>query len=180
MSAYKPLFGKDVLINAALWVATRLPEDQCRLHKIFKILWFADLYHLKKYGRTVTGDTYIAMNNGPVPSVLYDEMKQNPSEGDAFRRFDRGNEKGFVVPLKDVNADYLSETDVEALTYSLDLYKDKSFDELTQMSHKHAWNSARNAGMNTSIRIDEILDEIGADSELRKYVKDDILFRQAL
>jgi len=34
--------------------------------------------------------------------------------------------------------------------------------------------------MNTSIRIDEILDEIGADSELRKYVKDDILFRQAL
>ena len=159
MSAFKPLFGRDVLINAALWVATRLPEDQCRLHKIFKILWFADLYHLKKYGRTVTGDTYIAMNNGPVPSVLYDEMKQNPSEGDAFRRFDRGN---------------------EALSYSLDLYKDKSFDELTQLSHKHAWNSARNAGMNTSIRIDEILDEIGADSELRKYVKDDILFRQAL
>ena len=163
MSAFKPLFGKDVLINAALWVATRLPEDQCRLHKIFKILWFADLYHLKKYGRTVTGDTYIAMNNGPVPSVLYDEMKPDPSEGDAFRRFDRGNEKGFVVPLKSVNADYLSETDVEALTYSLNLYKDKSFDELTQLSHKHAWNSARNAGMNTSIRIDEILDEIGAE-----------------
>ena len=120
------------------------------------------------------------MNNGPVPSILYDEMKQNPTEGDAFRRFDRGNEKGFVVPLKDVNADYLSETDIEALTYSLNLYKDKSFDELTQLSHNHAWNSARNAGMNTSIRIDEILDEIGADGELRKYVKDDILFRQAL
>ena len=107
-------------------------------------------------------------------------MKQNPAEGDVFHRFDRGNEKGFVEPLKDVNADYLSESDVEALTYSLNLYKDKTFDELTQLSHKQAWNSARNAGMNTSIRIDEILDEIGADSELRKYVKDDILFRQAL
>jgi hypothetical protein len=60
------------------------------------------------------------------------------------------------------------------------LYKDKSFDELTRLSHQHAWNSAQKSGMNTSIRIDEILDEIGADSELRKYVKDDILFRQAL
>ncbi|ACX76283.1 conserved hypothetical protein [Fibrobacter succinogenes subsp. succinogenes S85] len=180
MSAFKPLFGKEVLLNAALWVATKLPEDQCRLHKIFKILWFADLYHLKKYGRTVTGDTYIAMNNGPVPSVLYDEMKFTPSEGDAFRRFDKGSEKGFVVPLKTVNSDFLSESDIEALSYSFDLYKDKSFDELTRLSHQHAWNSAQKSGMNTSIRIDEILDEIGADCELRKYVKDDILFRQAL
>jgi hypothetical protein len=30
------------------------------------------------------------------------------------------------------------------------------------------------------VRRDEILDEIGADSELREYVKDDILFRQAV
>ena len=180
MSAFKPLFGKEVLLNAALWVATKLPEEQCRLHKIFKILWFADLYHLKKYGRTVTGDTYIAMNNGPVPSILYDEMKFTPSDADAFRRYDRGSEKGFVVPLKPVNSDFLSESDVEALSYSFDLYKDKSFDELTQLSHQQAWNSAQKSGMNTSIRIDEILDEIGADNELRNYVKDDILFRLAL
>jgi uncharacterized phage-associated protein len=180
MSAFKPLFGKDVLINAALWVASKLPEDQCRLHKIFKILWFADLYHLKKYGRTVSGDTYIAMNNGPVPSILYDEMKYTPATGDSFLRFDKGAEKGFVKPLKNVNADFLSASDIEALDYSFNLYKDKSFDELTQLSHKHAWNSARTSGMNTSIRIDEILDEIQADTELREYVKDDILFRQAL
>lgn len=178
MSAYKPLFGKDVLINAALWVATRLSEDQCRLHKIFKILWFADLSHLKKYGRTITGDTYIAMNNGPVPSVLYDEMKANPGPDDAFFRFDKEKEKGFIKPLKSVNEDYLSQTDVEELQASFDTYKDNSFDELTDLSHRHAWTSARSAGPNTSIRIDEILDEIDADDELRQYVKEDVLFRQ--
>lgn len=71
-------YGTDVLLNAALWVAERLPEQDRRIHKLFKILWFADLLHLKQYGRSVTGDTYIAMNYGPVPSA-----------GDAFRRFDR-------------------------------------------------------------------------------------------
>lgn len=179
MSVYKPLYGKEVLINAALWVASRLSEDQCRLHKIFKILWFADLNHLKKYGRTITGDTYIAMNNGPVPSILYDEMKTNPGSDDAFYRFDKDKEKGFVKPLKQVDVDYLSETDVCELQESLDFYKNYSFDELTELSHKHAWKSARDAGPNTSIRIDEILDEIEADSELREYVKEDILFRLA-
>lgn len=68
MTLFRPQFGMDVLVNAALWVIERLPENERRLHKLFKVLWFADLEHLKKYGRTVTGDTYVAMEFGPVTS----------------------------------------------------------------------------------------------------------------
>ena len=52
-----PIYGTDVLLNAALWVAERLPEQDRRIYKLFKILWFADLLHLNQYGRFVTGDT---------------------------------------------------------------------------------------------------------------------------
>ena len=103
MSAYKPLFEKEVLVNAALWVASRLPGDRCRAHRIFKILWFADLAHLKRFGRTITGDTYVAMDEGPVPSILYDELKLAPGPDDAFRLFGKGGEEGFVESLKAVN-----------------------------------------------------------------------------
>lgn len=167
MSLFKPLYGKEVLVNAALWVAERLPEEQRRLHKVFKTLWFADLSHLKKYGRTITGDTYIAMKNGPVPSILYDETKDPNSE--FFKRFDKGSEKGFLSLLKKADENYLSETDKEELLSSLETYKDVEFSNLTEESHKSAWHSA---GLNNSIRINEILDEIGADAELRQYVLD--------
>jgi len=35
-------------------------------HKIFKIIYFADRQHLADWGRPITGDTYIAMEAGPV------------------------------------------------------------------------------------------------------------------
>ena len=107
-----PIYGTDVLLNAALWVAERLPEQDRRIHKLFKILWFADLAHLKLYGRSVTGDTYYAMNYGPVPTALYDMIKGNCSpELRVFTQYDRG----FFDVSKKCNMDYLSESDIEAL-----------------------------------------------------------------
>ena len=51
-------YKKEVIFNAALYVANKLPKEQCRLHKVFKILWFADMEHLKKHGRSITGAKY--------------------------------------------------------------------------------------------------------------------------
>ena len=44
-------------------------------HKISKILYFADRQHLAKYGTTISGDTYMKMQYGPVPSTVYDIIK---------------------------------------------------------------------------------------------------------
>lgn len=167
MAVVKSLFGDEVLMNAALWVAQKLSDSQRRLHKIFKILWFADLSHLKKYGRTITGDTYFAMKNGPVPTILYDEMK-NPSNG-FFKIYEKDCGKGFVEVLKPCNEEFLSDTDKQELQESFEKYKDMDFGMLSELSHKEAW---RSAGLNNSIRLDEILNEIGADEELRKYVQE--------
>lgn len=183
MSMYKPLYGMDVLMNAALWVLEKLPENERRLHKLFKILWFADLDHLKKYGRTVTGDTYSAMPYGPVPSALYDEIK-HPADESKKRifRFDKPEGKGFLSAPHGPDMDYLSETDVEALQKSFDANKDESFNGLRDKSHKSAWNAVRdrNYGCTASINIDDILDEIGADEILRNYVHDDLCTRNFL
>ena len=40
--------------------------------KALKLVYIADRYHLRKYGRLITNDTYFAMNYGPVPSGTKD------------------------------------------------------------------------------------------------------------
>ncbi len=157
-------YRKQIIFNATLYVANRLPKEQCRLHKVFKILWFADMEHLKKYGRTVTRAKYSALPYGPVPSVLYDEIKYKKT---IFERYDVGVEKGFLTPLKPADESYLSESDKEELDAAIERYKDKSFEDLLDLSHKTAYNSTAENG---EISLEAILDEIGATAELREYV----------
>jgi len=46
--------------------------------KALKLLYFAERYHLRKYGRLITNDTYCAMKNGAVPSVTMDIIDDDP------------------------------------------------------------------------------------------------------
>ena len=41
--------------------------DQINKMKVLKLLYFVDRYHIRKYGRLVTNDNYLAMQHGPVP-----------------------------------------------------------------------------------------------------------------
>jgi uncharacterized phage-associated protein len=70
-------FDNERAINAVLYIAEKL--DRKIFHKIFKILYFSDIEHLVKYGRTITGDVYIRMLDGPVPSALYDIFLLHPA-----------------------------------------------------------------------------------------------------
>ena len=72
---------KEKIINSMLFILNNL-GGQSDLHKIFKILYFADQKHLITYGFPITGDFYIAMPAGPVPSKSYDVLKA--IRGDSF------------------------------------------------------------------------------------------------
>lgn len=38
--------------------------------KLMKLFYFADFRHVKKYGRSITGDTYYHLEHGPIPSTI--------------------------------------------------------------------------------------------------------------
>lgn len=163
-------YKKEIIFNSALYVAARLLEEECRLHKVFKILWFADMEHLKKYGRTVTGATYTARPHGPVPLVLYDEINKGKS---IFKRYDKGpKEKGFLIPLKKANEFFLSETDKEELDAAIEKYKGETFNSLKSLSHKSAYESTN---LDEEISLSAILEEINASEELREYIRENNL-----
>jgi uncharacterized phage-associated protein len=111
------------------------------LFHIMKILYYADLYHLQAYGRLITGDYYIAMNNGPVPSGSYDLIKV--VRGDGFAIKDASPEKAFAVegrmkvtPLRAPDMSIFSESDVECLDKSIAAHAHMSFAELRRKAHE--------------------------------------------
>lgn len=147
---------------------------KCGFHKIFKILFFADQKHLVEYGRPVSGDRYIAMQDGPVPSVLYDIFKylrgdslfvalSAPNVGDFFEVVDHH----YVIPKRHPDLEMLSETDIDALEASIAENAHLGFGFLSKKSHQSAWEKAKDNEMNAL----EIARDGGADEEMLKYIR---------
>jgi uncharacterized phage-associated protein len=91
---------------------------------LVKLLWAADRYHLRKYGRTVTEGKYVAMKNGPVLSIAKDILKRETAFGlseDCVPYIDdyiRTSDDDVVSSVKGTDMGYLSKTDVNALNFS--------------------------------------------------------------
>lgn len=156
-------FDKEKSLNALLYVANRVQRKD--FHKIFKIIYFADRQHLADWGRPITGDTYIAMEAGPMPSRLYDMLKI--VRGDSYLPDTEGLGKYFQVenwmymrPLQDADLHKLSASEQEAMSEAIEKYAALSYDEIKEKSHDVAW---RSTARDFSISWDNIAREAGLD-----------------
>ncbi len=142
--------SKEKTIEVILYIAARVKNPT--LHTIFKIMYFADKLHINKYGRFITGDTYIAMEYGPVPSGAYDITKNPPSEDIEISGY-------HVVPLRQAKENEVSESDLQCLNESIFEHGNKSFGQLTDESHDEAWKIAPENGVMTIESIIMMLDD---------------------
>lgn len=165
-------FNEKKTINAVLYIVSKLKRKD--FHKIFKVLYFADRNHIDEYGRSISGDTYIAMDDGPVPSKLYDIFKS--VRGDSYFKDDGRFSKmieiiewDLVNPLEKPDLKALSKTDIKHLDESLKTYGDMSWDEVREKSHDYAW---RNTVKNNPMALDNIIRETGCEDDYINYVKE--------
>jgi uncharacterized phage-associated protein len=90
--------------------------------KALKLMFFADRYHLRKYGRTVSECAYYAMKDGPVAS----EAKQVAEDHELLpvparsygRKFLEKKSNYDYASVAEVDKSVLSESDLEALTFA--------------------------------------------------------------
>ena len=165
------LFDCVKSMEAGLYIAQKIGGRK-DMHKIFKTLYFADKAHLSRYGRSITGDSYIAMSYGPVPSRTDDIFKA--VRGDSYFSNRAEELKGYfhfinkyvIEADKDADLDYLSDTDVECLDYAINKCKGKTFGELTEMSHDLSWN---NTLRDREMSVKDILRENGENEDYVEY-----------
>lgn len=182
MNKSAALFNKDKTLNAVLYIASRM-GGKVDMHKLSKTLYFADSKHLSKYGRSITGDVYIKMKYGPVPSQTDDILKAVRGDSffsfaaDEFRLYFHFINDYTIAPCKKPDMDFLSDSDVECLDAAIEICKDKSFNELTEISHGAAW---RSVDVGKPMPIREILYENGDTEEYADYVLGNMTLKSCL
>lgn len=103
---------------------------------VAKLMYFADKTSLEEYGRFCSGETYVAMKHGPVPSNAYDLMKAaRDTEQYGFTI----HHNYHIKPLRDANLDELSESDIACLDKIIKLYGEYPAWHLRELSHDAAW-----------------------------------------
>ncbi len=104
-------------------------QDNLVISKLvfLKLMFLADRYHVRMYGRLISNSRYMAMKYGPVASESKDvfEFYGLPcSEMDYARRFLEPYSRYRVKSIRETQKEVFSPTDIEALTVSWRTYLD--------------------------------------------------------
>jgi uncharacterized phage-associated protein len=136
--------------------------------KALKLTYLADRYHLRKYGRLITNDSYFAMSYGPVPSGVKDIAEASEflgeSENAYSSRFIKSIENLTLKSINSVDNSVFSESDSEALTFAWEKFGHLDQFQLAVLTHHYPeWEKHRKA-LELDSRIQMNLEDFLYDS----------------
>lgn len=170
------LIDEEKAINSALYILRAL-GGTTDYHKLFKILYFADQKHLVRYGTPFSGDIYVAMKHGPVPTYTYDIIKwvrdMPTGVGRKYEMFFSTTASADNIPtvsaLSAPDTDVLSSSNIECLEESIHENRNLDFGTLTRKSHGSAWEAAKE--QTDEMEFVNIASDGGADPEMLEYIE---------
>lgn len=108
--------------------------------KLIKLIYLADRYHLRRYGRPMVNDAYFAMPLGPVGSSVKDIAEfsnfLDKSELDyATTYLERGVQPNVIVSIADVDTGVFSKSEKEALDFAYTEFGGHTASSLVNVTH---------------------------------------------
>jgi len=132
-------FNYKKATQALNWFALK-SDGKINKMKALKLVYFADRYHLRKYGRLITNDNYVAMKNGAVPSSTRDILQKTGFIG--TREKDYANR--FILTTgydleSNVSPDdnVFSQSDIEAIQFAWRRFGHLGKYAIAQLTHKY-------------------------------------------
>lgn len=138
-------FNRDKLVNALAYFSRKGVPELTKM-KAAKLLYFADKYHLLKWGRPIIGDHYYCMDHGPVPSFsltlmteTMDPLTEAQQDRAAIMKIldvvRTGNNPEFRAKVEpDLNV--FSDSDIEILDYVISNFGHLSAARLRNLTHQ--------------------------------------------
>lgn len=155
-------YEKERLENALAYIAIihkKLTNKPAYQTYIYKYLALIDFTEVKETGRTMFDLDYIALTNGPVPRVLYDNREEN-LRNQPFRDtvvLKKTSEQQIIYePVAEPNLEFFSDHELDLIESTLEKYasRDITCDKICKITHRQipAWRKAWNR-RNTSQRV---------------------------
>jgi Protein of unknown function (DUF4065) len=136
-------FQPEKSLAVTSYLASRSGET---MYTILKMIYVADRFHLERYGRPITGDRFIAMEQGACPSKIYDSMKNLRGQkektnhlpnSDKYLSVDATTHDVSVLDMPSM--DVLSASDIECLDEVISILKRRGRFAIRDMAHDKAW-----------------------------------------
>ena len=162
----RPAFNYKKATQALNFLAGK-QDGQINKMKALKLVYFADRYHLRKYGRLITNDTYYAMEHGPVASGVKDiaefSMILDSHEWGYASKYIVTTDQHNFKSLADVDQGEFSDSDIEALEFAWAKFGRFDQFQLRDLTHKYPeWQKWEKALQNRS-RIDMDIEDFLED-----------------
>ena len=145
VSKYNLIFANKMerttkkIIQALAYIAYQQPDHKINSMKAYKLLWLADRYHLRQYGRTITGDTFFALPHGVVPSdaknVVEHQSTHIPTDEEYRDKYIKRLNKYSYQTITEPDVMEFSDSDQEALDKVLQAYSHFDQYQLEKLSH---------------------------------------------
>ena len=154
----------------------------------FKILYFAEMKHLAKWGSGIVPDEFCALKYGPVPTRLYDAVKElnNPrmilsEELSEVIQFAGEDATDVLLPKREADLKYISKSEIEALEQSIEENKSLTFGQLMRKSHDEAWEEANRRTNGTNVISPVSMARVlNADDAMLEYIEEQMQIESAL
>lgn len=145
---------REKLLNAMIYFIAN--TRYCHTLKLFKLLNFLDFEAYRQTGHSVTGLTYKAWPQGPVPSELWREMTHGPRadlldtisitqvKDDLTQELLRRDLK----PLRGADMRYFTKREVKIMERLVEFFRDIRAEDMSRISHdrKLPWSAVYRGG----------------------------------
>lgn len=179
-------FDKHKLTEIVLYILNK--TKGLDYYHVFKIIYFANMAHLAKYGFPMVSDEFCALKDGPVPSILYNCIKNDTYCDKELQSIlddsvQNGTDDAYYMleAKRKANEDYFSKADIEVLDESISENASLSYGDLRAKSHGEEWKRAFYSQQGR-----KVMDIVGmakdgmASDDMIEYIKDNLLVEDAL
>jgi len=128
--------NRTKMINAIFYFATN--TKKCGKTKLMKLMYHYDFFHFRETGRSVTGLSYYAWKQGPVPVDLFMELSHD-LKSDLKKAIEIEAIKDFykIVPKEDFNFDksVFSKRELRLLENVTIFFKETTAEQIVEVTH---------------------------------------------
>lgn len=163
-----------------LYILNRMPKNSRDVYHIVKTAFFAQKNHLVRYGTPMFKDEIVALQFGPVPSLVYNVLKVARGESAPYRFCDDKILARLSAPIdfqdetfstkEHPDMDCLSQSNVECLDAAIAQVSAMNFDTLMQKTHGQEWSRAYHCDDSHKMNEVNIAQESGASEDMLEYL----------